>query len=260
MKQHEMSFLQHLEVLRKHLIRAIIAIGVFTTFAFINKDFVFKLIFAPKYPDFITNHIFYKLSKITGINSLQINNKTFEIININMSGQLMSHIWVSIIVGIIISMPYVIWELWKFVKPALHQSEQKHVSGIVFYLSILFIIGVLFGYYLITPLSINFLSSYSISNDVVNQININSYMSSVSTITLASGLVFELPIIVYILSKLNLLTPKIMHKYRKHAYVVLLIISAIITPPDIFSQILICIPLVLLYEVGIIISSRVNKQ
>jgi sec-independent protein translocase protein TatC len=214
----------------------------------------------PKMPDFWTNRMFARLADLTGADSLHINTGELHLISIAMAGQFMTHIWTSIVAGLIIAAPYVIWEFWRFIKPALHDSERKHSIGAVFYMSFLFICGVLFGYYLIVPLSVHFLGSYSISGEVTNQINVLSYISTVTSITLAAGVIFELPVFVFFLSKIGILTPGIMKKYRRHSYVALLVISAIITPPDVFSQIMVCLPLVLLYEIGIIISRRVNKK
>ncbi|MGV8091654.1 MAG: twin-arginine translocase subunit TatC [Mangrovibacterium sp.] len=257
----EMSFLEHLEELRWHIIRAFLAIVVFSVIAFIEKDIIFdKIIFSPKRPDFWTNRMFGKMADLLGMDAVRINTKEFQLISINMSGQFMTHFWTSVIAGLIIASPYVIYEIWRFIKPALYEKERKYSTGAVFYMSILFILGVLFGYYLIVPLSVHFLGSYSISDSVANQINILSYINTVTSITLSSGLIFELPIVVYVLSKVGILSPDMMTKYRRHAYVVLLIVSAIITPPDVFSQIMVCIPLVFLYEIGIFISKRVNKK
>jgi sec-independent protein translocase protein TatC len=176
-----------------------------------------------------------------------------------MSGQFMVDVWTAIIVGFIVAFPYVVYQFWSFIKPALYENERRHASGAVAIMSGLFFIGILFGYYLIVPFSLDWLGSYSISTDVVNQINILSYISSVTSIVIAGGVSFELPVVVYFLSKVGLLTPKFLRKYRKHSYVVLLIIAAIITPPDVLSQIIVTIPLVILYEVGIFISARVDK-
>jgi len=257
----EMSFLEHLEELRWHFIRAFLAIIIVSIVIFIEKDIVFdKIILHPKMPDFWTNRMFAKLSDFLGTDALRINTHPFQLISINMSGQFMTHVWTSIIGGLIVASPYVIFELWQFIKPALYEKERKNSTGAVFYMSGLFLLGILFGYYLIVPLSINFLGSYSISANVINQINILSYINTVASITLAGGIVFELPVFVFFLSKVGILTPEFMIRYRKHSYVILLILSAIITPPDVFSQILVCVPLGFLYEIGIIISRRVEKK
>ncbi|MGE4586999.1 MAG: twin-arginine translocase subunit TatC [Mangrovibacterium sp.] len=257
----EMSFLEHLEELRWHIIRAFLAVIVFSVAAFINKDLIFdKIILNPKTPGFWTNRMFARLADWMQTDAIRINNQEFELISINMSGQFMTHIWTSIIAGLIVASPYVIFEIWRFIRPALYDKERRYSAGAVFYMSFLFILGVLFGYYLIVPLSVHFLGSYSISPNVTNQINILSYINTVSSITLASGIIFELPVVVYFLSKVGILTPGMMIKYRRHSYVILLILSAIITPPDVFSQIMVCIPLAFLYEIGIVISARVNRK
>lgn len=256
----EMSFLDHLESLRWHIIKSVIAIFTFSIVAFTYIDFIFdSIIFAPKNPQFWSNRMMALLSDLVGAPSLKINTFELQLININMSGQFMVSIWTAIIVGFIAASPFVIYQFWSFIKPALYENERKHASGAVFTMSALFMMGILFGYYLIVPLSVDFLGRYSISDMVINQINILSYISTVTSIVIAGGVVFELPVIAYFLSKVGILTPTFMKKYRKHSYVVLLVLSAIITPPDIFSQIMVCIPLVVLYEVSIVISRRVLK-
>ncbi len=260
-REAEMSFLEHLEELRWHIIRSALAIFIFAIIAFILKGFIFDtIILKPKTPEFWTNRMLFKLAELVHTDSLKINQNELNLISIQMADQFMMHIWTSIIAGLIMASPVVFLEFWKFIKPALYDKEKKHASGAVFYTSVLFILGVLFGYFLIVPLSIEFLGSYRVSEQVVNQINTRSYIGTVTTISLASGVVFLLPIFSYFLSKVGILTPGFMKTYRKHAYVVLLLLSAIITPPDIFSQIMVCIPLVFLYEIGIIISRRVVKK
>lgn len=257
----EMTFLEHLEELRWHLIRSAGAVMIFAILAFIMKSFVFdEIILKPRLPEFWTNRMFAKLGDLIGSESIKINQMPLKMQSIKIAGQFSTHITVSIIAGIIAASPVVFYEFWRFIKPALYENERKHASGAVFFTSVLFILGILFGYFLIVPLSVHFLGSYHVSDQVENTINLNSYISSVTSITLASGVVFLLPIFSYFLSKVGLLTPEFMKNYRKHAYVILLLLSAIITPPDIFSQIMVCIPLIVLYEVSIIISRRVNKQ
>ena len=260
-QEKEMSFLEHLEVLRWHIVRSFLAVLVFAILAFIFKDIIFdEIILKPKTVDFWTNRMFAQLSDFVGIESLKINTKPLQLISITMAGQFSAHIMISLIAGLIAASPYVIYEFWRFLKPALYDNEQQHARGAAFYMSVLFGMGVLFGYFLIVPLSVHFLGSYSISSEVTNQINMLSYISTVTSICFASGVVFELPILVFFLSKVGLISPPFLKKYRKHAYVLLLLLSAIIPPPDIFSQILVCIPLVILYEAGIIISKRVVKR
>jgi sec-independent protein translocase protein TatC len=177
-----------------------------------------------------------------------------------MSGQITTHIIVALVAGLILAFPVVIREFWMFFKPALHSNEEKHARGAVLASSLLFFIGVLFGYFLLAPLSIHFLSTYKISADVVNQINVRSFIGTITSICLATGVVFELPIVAFFLTKIGIITPAFMRKYRKHAIVVIFIIAAIITPPDVFSQTLVAIPLLILYEVSIFISAGVMKR
>jgi sec-independent protein translocase protein TatC len=260
-KNNEMSFLEHLEVLRWHIIKALLSILVVAIVAFIFKDILFnKILLAPKFPEFVTNRLLCELGRIVRIPKLCININPLELISIKMAGQFSMHIMVSLIAGFVVAFPYVFYQFWEFIVPALYPKEKKVASGAVLVSSLLFILGVLFGYYIITPLSIHFFGSYSVSEDVTNQINLVSFVSTIASILLASGIVFELPILVYFLSKIGLITPKFMKKYRKHSLVIVLILSAIITPPDIFSQMLVALPLVILYEVGIVISRRIEKK
>lgn len=257
----EMSFLDHLEALRWHLIRSLIAVLIIAITAFLNKKFIFDgIIFAPVNSDFLTYRILCFLA--TQLNmDICIKGVSFSIISTELAAQFTLHMWVSFISGVVLAFPYIIWELWRFIKPALHDKEQKYSKGIVFFTSSLFLIGVLFGYYIMTPLSISFLGTYQVSPDVKNLISISSYISTVSILVLASGIVFELPIVIYFLSKLGLITPSFMRKYRKHALVVILIVAAIITPtPDVSGQILVSIPLYILYEVSIYVSSMVVRN
>ncbi|MGB0806406.1 MAG: twin-arginine translocase subunit TatC [Salibacteraceae bacterium] len=266
-QQGEMTFIQHLEVLRFHLMRSAIAVFVFSILAFINKSFLFdEVIFGPKRSDFFT---FQKLCQLSEYLNQKIpsffNDPTLLCIgadfpalqNIDMAGQFTSHIMVSMIAGLVLSFPYILFEMWRFIKPGLEQNEAKYARGIVFWASLLFMTGVLFGYYLIAPLSVNFFFTYSISSEVQTLPTLSTYVSTVTGVVLAAGVVFELPLIVYFLSKVGILSPQILRTYRKHFVVVALILSAIITPPDIFSQILVTIPLVFLYEISISISGRV---
>jgi len=257
-EQTEMSFLGHLEELRWHLIRSILAIVVLGIVAFIFRGFIFDVvILAPKNPDFLTNRLLCQFGTSVGISGLCINNINLSIINITMSGQFSTHIMVSLIAGFLVAFPYIFWEFWLFVRPALYDKEKRHSRGAVLVSSLLFITGVLFGYFLIVPLSVNFLGSYVVSSQVSNQINLGSYISTLTSVVLASGVVFELPIVIYFLSKVGLVTPKFLKQYRRHAIVIVFIVSAVITPPDVFSQILVAVPLILLYEVSIFISGRV---
>lgn len=257
----EMSFLEHLEELRWHLVRSSVAVVVGAVFIFINVKFIFDtILFAPKYPDFVTNRFFAWVAEKLNSPELQINTKPFEIINIDMAGQFTTNLSIAVVGGIIIAIPYIFWEFWSFIKPALYDKEKKYATGAVFYSSLLFMLGVLFGYFLIVPLTTHFFGSYRVSEEVVNQINLNSYISSVSTVVLGSGIIFELPIIIYFLSKVGIISSSFLITYRKHAYVVLLLLAAIITPPDVFSMLLVSGPLISLYELGIFLAKRIERN
>ncbi len=261
-EEGKMSFLDHLEILRWHLIRIVIALGLFATLAFFFKGFVFDtLVLAPVYNDFYTYQLFCKLSHWMQLgDKLCFDTISFQLINITMAGQFTMHIIVSVVAGIIAAFPYILYEIWRFISPALKRAEQNYARGLVFWGSFLFLTGVAFGYYLITPLSVQFLGGYNVSDLVQNQISLRSYISTVTTITLSCGLVFQLPIIVYFLSRLGFVTPKLMKTYRRHAIIAVLLLSAIITPPDISSQILVSLPLLFLYEISIWISRIVEKR
>lgn len=261
-EEKEMSFLDHLEALRWHLVRSSAAIMVGAVLAFVFSDFLFDtVIFGPKKPDFITYRAFCKISQWLGMgDDFCMIEMPFTLINNDMGGQFSMHIWICIVVGIVIAFPYILYEIWSFVKPALYSNERQYATGGIFYTSVLFLTGVAFGYFIVTPLSVNFLANYSISAEVQNYISLSSYLSNITMITLASGILFELPVFIYFLSKIGLVTPAFLRKYRRHAMVLNLIASAIITPPDVSSQIIVAIPIVLLYEVGIVLSARVEKQ
>ena len=261
-KAKEMSFLQHLEVLRWHLVRAVSSIVLFAVIAFVYKDFVFdQVLLAPKNPNFPTYKFFCNLSEFLGMGDLLcFGDQEWDLHSFTMSGQFSTHIMTSLFAGLVVAFPYVFWEIWSFIKPALYSKETKITRWVVFFTSILFSVGVLFGYYLVAPLSVNFLGSYQVSSQVSNTIGLSSFVSTITTISFANGLIFELPMLVYFLTKIGLLTPEFMKKYRKHAIVLTLILSAIITPPDVTSQILVSLPLIILYELSIKISSRVLKN
>ncbi len=258
----QMSFLDHLEELRWHLIRATLGVLIAGILAFIAKGFIFDtILFGPKKVDFLTYRIFCNLSKTLGFDeSFCLEKLPFIIQSRTMAGQFSAHIWTAITAGFIISFPYVVYEFWRFIRPAMHSHEQKTAKGFIFISSLLFFLGVLFGYYVITPLSINFLGSYNVSNEVLNEFDLSSYIGLIRASVLACGLVFELPIIIYFLSRVGIVTPEILKKYRKFALVIVLILAAVITPPDIASQVIVTIPILILYEISIFISKSVLKK
>jgi len=256
-----MTFLEHLNVLRGHLLRSIASVVVFAIIAFLLKDFIFStILLAPKSDTFFTNRVMCQLGHLLHTSKICLNDKPLDIINIDLAGQFKIHLTISLFGGLILSSPYIFFELYRFIMPALKEKERKYSRGMVFYTTMLFLIGVLFGYYLITPLTINFLGGYSVSAQVANQINLRSYIGTITSLILSTGLVFELPVLIYFLSKVGIVTASLMKHYRKHALVVFLLLSGIITPPDLFSQFLVCIPLYLLFELSIMIAGRIDKQ
>ncbi|MBC7398944.1 MAG: twin-arginine translocase subunit TatC [Mucilaginibacter sp.] len=258
----EMSFFDHLEALRWHLVRAAIAIVIFTCAAFYFYDFIFgTIIMGPAKTSFWTYRMLCKLGDYLHRDGFCINKININLINTEMAGQFTLQINSALLIGITAGFPYLLWEIWRFIKPALHEKERKAASGFVIYASLLFILGIMFGYFVITPESINFLSSYTVSDKIQNLFSIDSYISSVATLTLATGVVFELPILVYVLSSLGILTQKFMRETRRYAVVVILIIAAVVTPtPDMLTMTIVSIPLFILYEVGILVAGVVEKR
>jgi sec-independent protein translocase protein TatC len=259
--QAEMSFLEHLEELRWHLVRSIFYIFIFAVLAFLFKRFVFDVILlGPGDPNFLTNRVLCELAEKLNMPALCINQKQMLLQNINMTGQFTTHLWISFLGGVIVAFPLIFFEFWRFIRPALYKEEIEHSKGAIFFASILFTIGIFFAYYVICPLSIHFLGNYQVSTKVENIVNLGSYIGTISSIILASGILFELPMFIYFLSKVGLVTADILKKYRRHSIVITLAVAAIITPPDVISQILVCLPLILLYEAGIIIARGVEKK
>ncbi len=261
-KHDNMSFLEHLEELRWHVIRSLIAIISAGFVCFLMKDFIFDtIIFGPKKMDFPTYKFLCQAATFIGVETNFCGDEfPFVVQNRTMAGQFSAHVMTSVISGFIISFPYVLYEFWKFISPGLLEKEKAKSRGFIFISSILFFVGVLFGYYVISPLSINFLGTYQVSTQVLNEIDLGSFISLVRSSALASGIIFELPIIIYFLTKAGVVTPKSLVKYRKYALVLVLILAAIITPPDVASQIIVAIPIVVLYQVSIFISKIVVKN
>ncbi|SHE86674.1 Sec-independent protein translocase TatC [Psychroflexus salarius] len=257
-----MSFLDHLEDLRWHLVRSVLGILIAATLAFIFKQFIFDvIIFGPKRIDFYTYRVLCDIASFLDFEqSFCYEELPFRIQSRTMAGQFSAHVWTSITAGFIVAFPYVIYQFWSFIKPALHSNEQKNARLFIFSSSLLFFLGVIFGYYVITPLSINFLGSYTVSEQVFNDFDLSSYIGLLRASVLASGLIFELPIIIYFLTKVGLVTPQFLKKNRKYALVFILIISAVITPPDIASQVIVSIPVLILYEISIYISKFVLRK
>lgn len=256
-----MSFWEHLEDLRGTIIRSVVGLMAFALIAFLNRHIIFDaVVLAPKDSEFITNILFCRIGKLLSLKSLCIDDLSLQIINIQMSGQFMAHISVSIALGFIAAAPFVFYQFWRFIVPALTPKEQKHSRQAVFMISSLFYLGVLFSYFVIVPLTINFLGTYQVSDFVANQISLDSYIKTILSVTIGVGVVFELPVVVFFLARIGLVTPDFLRRNRKYTLIIVLILAAIITPPDIFSQILVTIPLMGLYEVSILIAKRVVRN
>ena len=258
---NEMSFLDHLEELRWLLVRSTSAVIIMAIVTYFFSDFIFDtIIFAPTSPDFFTYTYFCELSNQLGFaDSICITELPFIIQNTDMEGQVNMFIWTCITAGFILAFPFILWEIWKFISPALYEKERKNVRVFIFVASLLFFMGVVFGYYVIIPMSINFCATFSVSTMVQNQFTIDSYIGMMKTSVIASGLFFELPIIIYFLTKLGLVTPEFLRKYRRYAIVIVLIVAAIVTPPDVVSQTIVAIPMLIIFELSVIISSIVYK-
>lgn len=259
---NEMSFLDHLEELRWHLIRAAIAIVLFMIFAFVYiRDIYDIVILGPSKVDFWTYRMMCKLGQAVGAPGLCVDKLQFSLMSREVSGQFIMAFTSAAIIGLVFAFPYVFWEIWRFVKPGLKISEKKSARGAVFYVTFLFFSGVLFGYFIVSPLAINFLVNFQISESIENQFDIGSYISLLATLTLACGVAFQLPIAIFVLTKIGVIGPQFMRTYRRHAVVVILIVAAVITPsPDITSQLLVAFPLYILYEISIVISAREEKR
>ena len=260
-EEASMSFLDHLEQLRWHLLRSVSAVFVFTVLAFLSKSFVFgKMILGPSKVDFITYTTLCRISDALSLPALCIDELPFIIQSRQMTGQFSMHMTSSLVVGLIAAFPYLFWEIWRFISPGLHLQERNAARGAVFFVSLLFFLGAAFGYFILAPLSINFLSNYQVDPSIMNEFDITSYISTLSMLVIASAIMFQLPVVIYFLSMSGLVTSTWLRSYRRHAIVVILILSALITPPDIISQLLIAMPILVLYEIGINIAKRLEKK
>lgn len=256
-----MSFLDHLEALRWHVVRSAAAILIFTIIAFLAKRIVFGIIIlGPSKLDFITYRLFCDLGSYLGVEALCIQELPFTLQSREMTSQFSMHMTSSMVVGFIVAFPYIFWEVWRFISPGLYDKERNAARGAVFFVSFLFFLGASFGYFVLAPLSINFLANYQLDPTIVNEFDISSYISTLTMLVLASAIMFQLPVVVYFLSKSGLVTSKMLISYRRHSIVVILIISAIITPPDVISQVLISMPILVLYEAGILIAKKLEKE
>jgi sec-independent protein translocase protein TatC len=261
-EEKEMAFLDHLEELRWHVVRAsaAIVIAMIGSFFYIKEIFEY-VIFAPGRLSFPTFTYMCKIGNALNMQELCVTDLPFKIQSRNMTGQFMMSLTASFVIGLIVAFPYVVWELWSFVKPGLQSKERKFSKGAVAAISFLFITGIVFAYYILCPITIWFLSTYSISDLIVNEFDITSYVSTMASLILGCGLLFQFPMVIYFLSKIGIVTPELMRKYRKHSVLVILILGAVITPSgDPFSLTVISLPLYLLFEISIYVSTVVVKN
>jgi sec-independent protein translocase protein TatC len=256
-EEKEMSFLDHLEELRWHVVRSVGAIMVFMIAAFFFTPWIFQnIIFAPAHVDFITFKWMCSLGHFTGAEeALCVKEIPFKVQSRYMTGQFTMQFMSAFVIGLVVAFPYVVWELWSFIKPGLRRREQKGSKGAVGAVSFLFMLGISFGYFILCPLMVWVFSTYSISPEIQNEFDITSYVQTIVALTFGSGLLFQLPVVIFFLTKIGIVTPQFLRKYRKYAVIIILIVAAIITPPDPLSQTLISIPLYLLYEISIFISA-----
>ena len=257
----EMSFLQHLEELRWHIVRSAVSVIIFAVVAFFFSRYIFDyILLSPKGTEFITNRLLCQLAERMNAPDLCINSKPLKLVSIEMAEQFYADIMVSLYAGIIVAFPYIIWEVWRFIMPALYENERKHARGSVFSISAMFFLGALFGYYIIVPLTVHFLAGWNVNESVESTIRLKSYISTIAFIPGATGVIFELPILMVFLTKVGVISPNFMIKYRKHAIIVLMVLASVITPPDILSMLLVMLPLIILYEISIILCKRVVKR
>ena len=261
-KEDNPTFWTHVDALRKYLVRSIIAIFVFAIGAFVYKDFIFnKIILFPSDTRFITYRAFCKIGTLLKFDGLCFQPFQLDLVNTEIGGQFRYHLLISFVVGIIVAFPFIAWQMWLFIKPALKEKELKSSRGVIFYISGLFLFGVLFGYYLVSPLTINFLATYELSANIKNFITVGSYISILTILTLSMGIVFELPVLIYFLTKIGLLSSAFLRKYRRHAIVIIAILAAFITPSgDMFSMLLVGFPIWVLFEISIFVSRKVEKN
>ena len=257
-----MSFLDHLEVLRWHLLRSLAAVLILSIVAFFSKRLIFHdIILAPARTDFWTYRMMCKMAAYLDQPFLCVDRLSFTIQSRTLTGQFSTHIMTAFIVGIVVAFPYVFWEIWRFVKPGLYSKERQLTRGAVFFVSLLFFTGISFGYWILSPLSINFLANYQIDESIQNEIDLLSYIETLVMMVFACGLMFQLPMVVLVLAKGGLISSSLMRTFRRHAVVLILVVSAILTPsPDMFSQILVALPIYLLYEISIVLAARVEKS
>lgn len=255
-----MAFTDHLEELRWHIVRSVVALLVFSVLVWAKIEWIFDhILLGPAHADFISYRVLCKMATYLHLDGLCLQDINIQFQNTELAGQFTMSFSVSFMMGFIVSFPYIFWEFWRFVKPALKETEVKHATGIVFWSSTLFITGVLFAYFVIAPFTINFFANYQLSPSFKNIITMGNYYDTMSDLIWGMGIVFEVPVLVYFLAKVGILTPNIMRTQRRFAILIIFVLAAVITPPDWFSLWLVAIPLIILYEVSIVICARVHK-
>lgn len=264
-QQQEMGFIDHLEALRWHLVRSVIAVAIIGIVLFINIDWVFDhIIYGPLRPDFITYSGLCKLGHNLHLGEVLCMPPPNVQMQVTEFGtQFMSSISISIFGGFIIGFPYIFWEFWKFVKPALSQRELNNTRGAIFWVTFFFILGISFGYFLLAPFTFSFLANYKIGTmqALETKPTLNDYIENMTNLLIGTGIAFELPVISFVLTKVGLISSSFLQEYRKYAYVFILVLAALITPsPDWISQTLVAVPLFILFEISIIISKRVENE
>lgn len=258
--QSEMSFWDHLDELRRVLMRIILVTAVIGIGVFMFKDEVFAAVLAPSKGDFVTYRWINHLLVLLGWDSMLIPNTDISLINTQLAAQFMTHITVSMTIGLVAAAPYVVYELFGFVKPALYDDERRYSNRIMVAVVLLFFLGVAMNYFVIFPISVKFLGTYQVNEGVINTIALSSYISTFTTLSLMMGLVFEIPVLAYFLARAGMITGDILARYRRHAFIIIMIVSAFITPPDAFTLALMTVPLYGLYEVSIVIARRFEKR
>lgn len=255
--EKEMSFLDHLEELRWHIVRSVASVMVGFVVAFVFAKWIFdNIVFAPAKPSFITFRALCKLGDYFNTDAICVTEIPFKVQSRFVTGQFSMQFTAAFVIGLILAFPYVFWELWRFVKPGLYTTEKRGSQGAVFAVTLLFLLGVSFGYFILCPMSMYFFANYTISDMIVNEFDITSYVSTIVALVFGSGVLFQLPVAIFFLTRIGLVTPKFLRTYRKHAIIIILILAAIITPPDMLSQVIITLPLWVLYEISIFISAR----
>lgn len=257
--QKLMTFGGHLEVLRRMLFRIIAIAGSFAIMIFCCKETVWSILLAPSNYNFTTYTIIEKIISACGFD-FHFEEFHVDLIATDLSSQFMSHITTSIYLGLLGASPYILYELFRFISPALYKNEKKHLTSVVTIIYLLFIAGVLMSYYILFPISFRFLGTYSVSDNIHSTITLDSYIETFTTLTFVMGIVFQLPIIIFLLAKMGFVSSTLLAKYRKHALIVIMLVAAIITPPDLMTLVLVTIPLYLLYEVSVRIAKIVENK